>query len=58
LGRPEDIQKLQMHARNIVDWGLGSRLEKIKTALDEILTKQFEEKQSQMKRPGGPLTSL
>lgn len=37
LNRPEDIQKFQLHTKNIVDWGVSSRLTKIRAALDVIL---------------------
>ena len=56
LDLPKDIQNLQMHTRNIVDWGLGSRLEKIKAALDVIQAEEAKTKQSQTKRPGEPLS--
>jgi len=52
LNRPEDIKKLRIHAKNIVDWGLGSRLEKIGTALDVILTKERKRRQAELKRRG------
>ena len=54
--RHKDIQKFYMHTRNIVDWGLGERLEKIKTALDVILADDIKKKQGQKKRAGGPLS--
>ena len=54
--RPDDIQKFQQHTKNIVDWGLGTRLEKIKRALDVILEEELEKKQQQMKRHGEPLS--
>lgn len=56
LNRPEDIKKLRIHAKNIVDWGLGSRLEKIGTALDVILTKERKIRQAELKRRGEPLS--
>lgn len=56
LNRPEDIQKFQLHTKNIVDWGVGSRLEKIRAALDVILTEEMRKKQLQKKRPAEPLS--
>lgn len=56
LNRPEDIQKFQMHTKNIVDWGFSSRLKKIRIALDVILAEEIRKKQLQIKRPGGPLS--
>lgn len=50
LNRPEDIQKFQLHTKNIVDWGLGSRLEQVKAALDSILTEEMKKNQSKIKR--------
>ncbi|KAI9748460.1 MAG: hypothetical protein M1835_001783 [Candelina submexicana] len=45
LNRPEDIQKFQLHTKNIVDWGVGSRLKKIRAALDVVLTEEMKKKQ-------------
>ena len=56
LNRPEDIQKFQMHTKNIVDWGICSRLKKIRAALDVILGEEIKKKQLQIKRPGEPLS--
>ena len=57
LNRPQDIQKFHLHTRDIVAWGVNSRLEEIKAALDRILTEEIKKKQEQMKRPAKPLSS-
>lgn len=54
LNRSEDIQSFQMHCKNIVDWGVGSRLEKIRAALDAIMAEEIKKEQLQTKRPGEP----
>ncbi len=56
LNRPEDIQKFQLHTKNIVEWGFSSRLTKIRAALDVILTEELRKKQLQIKRPAEPLS--
>ncbi|KAI4216526.1 MAG: hypothetical protein LQ351_001015 [Letrouitia transgressa] len=56
LNRPEDIQKFQLHTKNIVDWGAGSRLKKIRAALDVILTEEIKKKQLKIKRRAEPLS--
>ena len=56
LNRPEDIQKFQLHTKNIVDWGVSSRLKNIRAALDVILTEEIKKKQLQIKRPAAPLS--
>ena len=56
LNRPEDIQKFQLHTKNIVDWGVSSRLKKIRAALDVILTEEMKKKQLQIKRRAEPLS--
>ena len=45
-----------MHTKNVVDWGVKSRLKKIRAALDAILAKEVKEKQIQIKWPGEPLS--
>ena len=56
LNRPEDIQKFQLHTKNIVNWGVSSRLKKIRAALDVILTEEMKKKQLQIKRSAEPLS--
>ena len=56
LNRPEDIQKFQLHTKNIVDWGVSSRLKNIRAALDVILTEEMKKKQLQTKRRAEPLS--
>ena len=56
LNRPEDIQKFQLHTKNIVDWGVGSRLKNIRAALDVILTAEMKKKQLKIKRRAEPLS--
>lgn len=56
LNRPEDIQKLHLHTKNIVGWGVGSRLEKIKAALDVIFEEQMRTIQPPTKEHTEPLS--
>ena len=56
LNRPADIQKFHLHTKNIVDWGVSSRLKKIRAALDVILTEETKKKQLKMKRRAEPLS--
>ena len=56
LNRPEDIQEFQLHIKNIVDWGINSRLNEIRDALDVILMKEMKKKQRQMKRSAESLS--
>ncbi|MCJ1251898.1 hypothetical protein MMC30_009136 [Trapelia coarctata] len=53
--RPEDIPQFQMHTRNIVDWGINERVEKIKMALDVILAEKVQKTHQKRKRAGESL---
>lgn len=53
LTEAEDIKKLKCHAKNVAEWGLGSRLDATEIALDNFIGKELENVQSARKRTFG-----